>query len=104
MASAAYLAKYLSAEQAEEQLGVASKKTRKKKKKKKPTATDPGTIRGSTVTIHDEDAVWAKDLDGDGTDDEDAPVVVELPDAAELGRPKRRKDASSWSAVGLCGT
>jgi hypothetical protein len=95
MASAAYLAKYLSSEQAEEQLGVTAKK--KRKKKKKPAATDPSTIRGSTVTIHDEDAVWAKDLGGDGTDDEDAPVVVELEDT-ELGRPKSRTGASSWRA------
>ncbi len=98
MASADYLAKYLSAEQAEEQLGVKKKKLKKKRKKKGDGASGPaGAIRGSTVTIHDEDAVWAKDLDAEDTDDEDKPVVVQMDDGA--AQPRRRQGASGWTTV-----
>ena len=92
MASKDYLAKYLSAEQAEEQLGV---KKKKKKKRKDPSA-QPKHIKGSTVTIHDEDAAWAKDLDDHGTDEEDQPVVVEMEEAVE---PRRGQGKKGWTTL-----
>ena len=92
MATKDYLARYLSAEQAEEQLGV---KKKKRKKRKDPDA-QPKHIKGSTVTIHDEDAVWAKDLDDHGTDEEDQPVVVETEEAAE---PRRGQGNKGWTTL-----
>lgn len=94
MASKEYLAKYLSAEAAEEQLGVKKKKLRKKKKPK-------AAIHGASVAVHDADGDWKDSGHAAAADEEeDGPVVVHL-DEDGNDRPRLRAGArSSWGAVG----
>ena len=96
MASADYLAKYLSAEDAEQQLGV--KKKKRRKKKKAGAAASAAAVKGSSVVIHDENPEWAKAVDAENSDAEDGPVVVELEDAT-TERPRQREGAGGWSTV-----
>ena len=96
MASADYLAKYLSAEDAEQQLGV--KKKKRRKKKKAGAAAGAAAVKGSSVVIHDENPEWAKAVDAENSDAEDGPLVVELEDAT-TERPRQREGAGGWSTV-----
>jgi rhodanese-related sulfurtransferase len=88
MASKEYLLKYLSAEAAEEQLGV-----KKKKRRKKKVTAPGGKPRLGGVVLHDENPEWAKAIEEE-QEEEDGPQIVELPTEAEKNRPKRREQTA----------
>ena len=98
MASADYLAKYLSAEDAEQQLGV--KKKKRRKKKKAGAAASAAAVKGSSVVIHDENPEWAKAVDAENSDAEDGPVVVELEDATTRLRESLMPDGEQGANPG----
>jgi hypothetical protein len=65
MASKEYLAKYLSADAAEEQLGIKKKKVKKKRKKPIGGLVTAGKAKHDTVIVHDENPEWAHKLDAE---------------------------------------